>query len=72
MESGRTWLIEMRGNLTQEQVAKLSEIGRSTYTNVERGTGLSVPLAKKIAKALKFDWKLFFEEKRFVTKHKTA
>lgn len=68
----RTWLVELRGNLTHDQVAKLAEIGRSTYTNVERGKGLSVPLAKKIAKALKFDWKLFFEEKRFNTKQKSA
>lgn len=68
----RKWLIEKRGNLTQEQVAILSGISRSAYSNIERGRGLSVSLAKKIAKALKFDWKLFFENDRFDTNHKTA
>lgn len=68
----RTWLIEIRDKLTQDQVATLAVIGRSTYANVERGKGLSVSLAKKIGKALKFDWKLFFEEKRFDTKQKKS
>jgi transcriptional regulator with XRE-family HTH domain len=63
----RLWLIELRGNLTQVQVAQLSGISRSAYSNIERGRGLSVKLAKKIASALHFDWKIFFEEKRFVT-----
>jgi putative transcriptional regulator len=60
----RLWLIEKRGILTQEQVATLAGISRSAYSNVERGKGLSVPLAKKISKALRFNWKVFFEEKR--------
>lgn len=66
----RTWLIEKRGHLTQEQVALLAGISRSAYSNIERGKGLSVPLAKKIAKALNFEWLLFFEERSFVTKQK--
>lgn len=65
----RTWLIEKRGNLTQEQVAKLAGISRSAYSNIENGRGLSVKLAKQIAKALHFDWKLFFEQSRFDTNH---
>lgn len=70
----RTWLVELRGKLTQEQVAQLSGISRSAYSNIENGRGLSVRLAKKIANALHFDWNLFFEEKRFDTnrKNKTA
>lgn len=61
----RTWLIEIRATkgLTQEQVAILSGISRSAYSNVERGKGLSVLLAKKIAKALGFNWQIFFDEK---------
>lgn len=66
----RKWLVEKRGSLTQSQVAKLAGISRSAYSNVERGRGLSVKLAKKIAKALKFEWELFFESKRFETNHK--
>lgn len=71
----RTWLIEKRGQLTQSQVATLSGISRTAYSNIENGRGLSVNLAKKISSALKFDWQLFFEEKRFVTnqrKNKSA
>lgn len=62
----RKWLIEKRGKLTQEQVSLLSGVSRSAYSNIERGTrGLSVKAAKKIASALKFDWKIFFENNRF-------
>ena len=69
----RNWLVEKRGKLTQEQVAILSGISRTAYSNVENGRGLSVKLAMKIASALKFDWKLFFEENRFNTnQNKTA
>lgn len=64
----RTWLIEKRGNLTQDQAAKLSGVSRSAYSNIENGRGLSVKLAKQISKALKFDWKIFFDEKSFTTK----
>jgi transcriptional regulator with XRE-family HTH domain len=63
----REWLVKERGKLTQAQVAKLSGISRTAYSNIENGRGLSVNLAKKIAAALKFDWNLFFEEKRFET-----
>lgn len=66
----RTWLVEKRGHLTQEQVALLAGISRSAYSNVERGKGLSVQLAKKISKALNFNWQLFFEDKSFVKKQK--
>jgi putative transcriptional regulator len=59
----RLWLIEKRGSLTQEQVALLAGVSRSAYSNVERGKGLSVPVAKKIAKALRFKWEIFFDEK---------
>ena len=66
----RDWLIEKRGKLTQEQAALLSGTTRSAYSNVERGKGLSVPLAKKIAKALGFEWQIFFEDKGHVRKQK--
>lgn len=66
----RKWLVDIRGKLTQEQVAQLAGISRSAYSNVEHGRGLSVRLAKKIANALHFDWNLFFEEKRFVSNQK--
>lgn len=70
----RKWLVDIRDSkgLTQEQVALLAGISRSAYSNVERGKGLSVPLAKKIAKALGFDWQIFFDEKCAVSKQKKS
>lgn len=60
----RKWLKEIRDGkgLTQEQVAILAGISRSHYTSIEIGTKTpSVEVAKNIAKALKFDWTIFFE-----------
>jgi transcriptional regulator with XRE-family HTH domain len=59
----RQWLIRCRGELTHQQVAELTGISRSYYTEIESGEkNPSVPMAKKIAKALKFDWTLFFKD----------
>jgi putative transcriptional regulator len=68
----RKWLIEKRGNFTQEQISSLAGISRSAYSNVERGKGLSVPLAKKIAKTLNFKWQIFFEDVCHVKKQKQS
>ncbi|WP_068672318.1 helix-turn-helix transcriptional regulator [Oceanobacillus sp. Castelsardo] len=60
----RTWLKEMRDSrrLTQSEVAMLSGISRSHYTHIEQGNKTpSVEVAKRIAKTLKFDWVIFFE-----------
>lgn len=68
----RNWLKEIRDSkgLTQEQVAILSDISRSHYTHIEKGTKTpSVEVAKRIAKALKFDWTIFFEDKRSLREH---
>jgi transcriptional regulator with XRE-family HTH domain len=60
----RQWLIQYRGNLTQEQVSFLAGISRSAYSNIENGKrDPSVSMAKKIAKALRFDWRIFFDDK---------
>lgn len=67
----RHWLVELRGRLTQEQVAKLAGISRSAYSNIESGKrDPSVSMAMKIASALKFDWKIFFDRKCCKTKQK--
>lgn len=51
-------------SLTQEEVAKLSGISRTHYTQIEIGSKTpSVDVAKRIAKTLKFNWTIFFEEK---------
>lgn len=62
----REWLKEMRNNrhLTQEEVAKLSGISRTHYTQIETGNKTpSVEVAKRIARTLKFDWVVFFDNK---------
>lgn len=65
----RNWLIKIRGRFTQEQVALLANISRSAYSNIEIGKrDPSVGTAKKIAKALGFDWQVFFDEKCFDSK----
>lgn len=59
------WLKELRMalNLTQEQVAKKANMARATYSNIEIGKRTpSVPMAKKIAGAMGFEWTRFFEE----------
>ncbi|WP_081413390.1 helix-turn-helix transcriptional regulator [Aneurinibacillus terranovensis] len=60
----RDWLVEKRGDLTHEQVAKMAKISRSAYSNIESGKrNPSVEMAKAIAKALGFEWTIFFEKK---------
>lgn len=47
--------------MTQEDVANESSISRSFYTQLEIGMKTpSVPVAKRIARTLDFDWTLFF------------
>ncbi len=60
----RKWLVDKRNSLglTQEEVAKKADIARTTYAMIEQGNRTpSVPVAKKIATVLVFDWTLFFE-----------
>lgn len=59
----RSWLKDYRiqRGLTQEETARLSNISRSYYTHIEQRTKTpTVDVAKEIAKTLKFDWVLFF------------
>lgn len=60
----RVWLKNIREEkgLTQEKVAYIVGISRSTYGHIESGErGVTVSNAKKIADALNFNWTLFFE-----------
>lgn len=69
MNEPRTWLIEKRGELTQEYVAQLSGISRGAYANIELGErNPSVNAAKRIASVLKFEWTIFFTQNSFVSK----
>ena len=57
----REWLIALRGNETQEQIAKKCGISQNYYCWIELGERRpSVETAKKIAETLGFDWTLFF------------
>lgn len=58
------WLTKLRleKDLTQDEVAQLSNIPRTTYSSIEQGRRRpSVEKAMKIADALDFEWTLFFE-----------
>lgn len=51
----------VKKNLTQQELANLVEMDRSTIAKIENGGSLSVSAAKKIARALDFNWVLFYE-----------
>ncbi|MFP3356884.1 helix-turn-helix transcriptional regulator [Planococcus sp. SIMBA_143] len=60
----RKWLKYQRIELgiTQEEAAKKSGIARTTYAMIEQGErDPSVAVAKNIAKALGFQWTIFFD-----------
>lgn len=59
------WLLKIRleKQLTQEQIADLIGIPRTTYSSIEQGRRQpSVKNAMRIASVLQFDWTLFFKE----------
>lgn len=65
----REWLINIRKKceLSQQQVANTVGISQSYYSAIEsgaRGNHLPVPLAKKIAEVLGFDWQRFYEDEK--------
>ena len=62
----RTWLYDIRKakGLTTYQAAERCGISQSYYFSIEsgqRGDKLPVETAMKIAEALGFDWKVFYE-----------
>lgn len=60
------WLESIRKEkgMTQEEVAVRAGITRNYYTMIEHsGRCPRVPVAKKIAEVLGFDWTRFFEDK---------
>lgn len=63
----RQWLITIRhkAGRSQSDVAKEAGISQSYYAAIEtgdRGKPLAVPIAKKIASALAFEWTRFYED----------
>ena len=58
------WLAAVREKkgLSQKDVAEAAGISTPTYCNIENERrGVSVPVAKKIAAFLGFDWTVFYE-----------
>ena len=58
------WLIDKRrhSGLSQARLAEKAEISQSFLAEIERGKKRpSVPVAKKIAAVLGFDWTRFYE-----------
>lgn len=52
-----------KAGLTQQEVADICEMERAYYAMIELGYRKpSVKVAKKIGKALDFDWTEFYEE----------
>lgn len=63
----REWLAIKRkeSGLTQAQLANEIGISQQGYGAIENGIrGVRVPLAKKIAAALGFEWQRFYEDER--------
>lgn len=59
----RTWLVEIRGEISQREIATFCDITQQAYSAIEKGvTNPSIHTAKKIAKTLNFDWTKFYEE----------
>lgn len=59
----REWLVCKRKEkgLTQEEVAIRAGIARTTYAMIEQGNrDPSVPVAKRIADVIGFEWPLFY------------
>lgn len=61
----RDWLITIREEkgMSQKYVAEQVGVAQPSYCTIEKGkTNPSVPVAKRIANVLGFDWTRFFEE----------
>lgn len=63
----RKWLVDIRTatKQSQQEVADAAGISQSYYAGIElgiRGKPLAVPVAKKIAAALGFNWTRFYDE----------
>lgn len=61
----RGWLIAIRekSGLSQRSMSEQVGISQPSYHNIEAGKrGPSVPVAKKIAAVLGFDWTRFYDE----------
>lgn len=57
------WLVELRGDRSQQKMADEIGIAQSTYASYEtQARRPSVRTAKRIARAMGFDWTRFYDE----------
>lgn len=64
----RAWLIEKRGDKSQQEVAGMCGVSQNFYSSIETGERRpSVETAKKIAAVLDFDWTRFYEDEQAAT-----
>jgi len=54
--------IRMEKGMTQQEIADLVGLDRTTITKIENGATPSIDTAKKIAAVLGFNWTRFFED----------
>ena len=57
----------MEKGMTQQEIADLVGLDRTTITKIENGATPSIDTAKKIAAVLGFRWTLFFEDEDELT-----
>jgi putative transcriptional regulator len=60
--------IRMEKGMTQQELADLVGLDRTTITKIESGATPSIDTAKKIASVLGFNWTRFFEDEDELTK----
>ena len=54
--------IRMEKGMTQQELADLVGLDRTTITKIENGAAPSIDTAKKIAAVMGFDWTRFYED----------
>jgi len=58
-----SWLKKIRGDKTMKEVGKHANISECYYSMIESGNRRPpIDTAKAIAKALNFDWQLFYDD----------
>ena len=60
--------IRMEKGMTQQELADLVGLDRTTITKIENGATPSIDTAKRIAAVLGFNWTLFYQDEDDLTK----
>jgi len=60
--------IRMEKGMTQQELADLVGLDRTTITKIENGATPSIDTAKRIAAVIGFNWTLFYQDEDDLTK----